>query len=181
MSRKLSTLVGFARGINVPVTYLPVIHNDVPISGQSTPRMSPLAQEFAVLWLEQLGTRAALMVLDDRLVTCAMLHAEYLHSRTGDQLLVSMHRGRNGSYANQRALEAGYLLPLEYAASANNIESCAREANGAQAALDGLLASEAHGPHLRGEDGFSDRTHFGIGAAGDDFVVVICPPEQISV
>lgn len=154
--------------------HLPAIHSNAPV----TPRMSPNAIAFAVAWMEALDERAEYMLLDDRLVTAAQNHAIYLDSRTGDELLQSMHRGRDGSYSNQRALEAGFRLPSEYSANANNIESCARNGGGPQAALTGLLNSDNHRPHLLGENGFADRTHYGVGNVGDDYVALACPPEE---
>lgn len=155
-------------------TFLVAIHNEQAApAGQSDP-----AAEFVRLWLEALPPeRRAIVRRDDRLMACALLHANYLHSRTGAELLQSMHRGVGGSYSNGRVLVCGYRLPPEYRPDANNVESCARDAGGPQAALDGLLASPAHRPHLLGEVGFSDRVVWGIGQAGDDYVVLICPEE----
>jgi hypothetical protein len=158
------------------ITRLPFIGANVPVTAEGV-LLSPLAHDFAKLWLQRLGARANVMRVDNRLVLAAQFHAIYLASRQGNELLQSMHVGMNGSYSNDRVLDAGYRLPREYKRGHNNVESCARDAGGPQATLDGLLASPAHHDHLMGVNGFSDRVVWGVGQAGDDYVVLICPEE----
>lgn len=150
-------------------TYVPYIANNALAHAK--------AAEFELEWLATLGARAKLMRPDNRLMRCAADHAAYLASRMGDQLLQSMHVGEGGSYSNGRVLASGYKLPSAYSPLRNNVESCARDAGGPDAALAGLLASPAHHDHLMGIGGFSDRVVYGIGQSGDDWVVLICPVE----
>lgn len=88
--------------------------------------MTSAARAFAAAWLALHGERAARMRVDARLVQAAQDHAEYLASRTGDQLKQSMHRGRGGSYSNQRVAATGYRLPSHWQLDANYVESCRR-------------------------------------------------------
>lgn len=147
--------------------------------------MSFNVQLFALAWMKSLGERAELMVLSDKLVTAAQLHAVYLDSRTEAEIAEranvphASHYGRDWSTPNERVRAQNYTLPSNYPVKGNHVESNARDGNGPQAALEGLLHSDAHRPHLLGIDGFSDRVVFGIGCSGDDYCVVICPAEQI--
>lgn len=159
--------------------YLPSIHSNAPVTG---PRMSPNAQAFAVAWMEALDERAEFMLLDDRLVTAATLHAAYLDSRTPAEIAEranvphASHYGRDWSTANERIRRVGYALPNNYPLQGNNVESNARNPSPIDA-LNRLLASEFHGPHLRGEGNFARQTVYGVGNAGDDYCCLTAPPE----
>jgi len=122
--------------------------------------------------------RAAIMHSDKRLRACAQAHAEYLASRTGGELLQSMHIGEGGSYSNGRVLACGYQLPSDYSPTKNNVESCAYDDGSPQEVLQGLLNSPAHRDHLLGLNGFSDRVVYGIGHSGSYWVILICPKEE---
>lgn len=155
------------------------------VFGDLIPRMSPNAQAFAVAWMDALPVaRRELMVLDDRLVTAATLHAFYLDSRTPEEIAEranvshASHYGRDWSTANERVRRAGYTLPDNYPEQGNSVESNARNPNGALAALESLLASEFHGPHLRGEGGYAGQTVYAVGNCGFDYVCLTCPPEE---
>lgn len=157
--------------------FLPAIHSNAPVVGQG---MSANAMIFAVAWMEALDERAEYMLLDDRLVTAAMLHAIYLDSRTPAEIAEranvshASHYGRDWSMSNDRVLDAGYKLPREYERGHNNVESCARNPDPIDA-LNRLLASEFHGPHLRGEGNFSPQIFWGVGNCGDDYVALTAP------
>lgn len=161
---------------------LPAIHNNAPVIGQGEP-MSPRAQEFADAWMLALGERASIMVLDDRLTTAAQLHSEYLDSRTEQEIAEranvshASHYGRDWSMSNDRVLDAGYRLPIDYKRGHNNVESNARNPDPIDA-LNRLLASEFHGPHLRGEGGYARQVVYGVGAQGLDYVALTAPPED---
>lgn len=171
---------------------LPQVYGMTTVTGQGNTNarayasMNERAKDFAEAWLMLLGDGAApaggermfKMVCDTRLVQCAQLHAEYLASRTGDQLLMSMHRGRDGSYANQRVLASGYKLPSDWPAQANYVESVARDGRDPGEVAISLAAHEGHRQHLLGIDGFEGHVVYGVGAAGDDYVCVICPPPE---
>jgi hypothetical protein len=157
-------------------------HNWLPIISKPEPRidicgMNSKASTFATLWLRVLGDRRSRMRCDSRLVRAAQKHAEYLSSRTGDQLLQSMHIGRNGSSSNQRARTEGYHLPDYYPVDANNIESCTRTSDKAQDALNNLLNSPHHYDHITGQGWYADHIVYGFGFSGNDWVIVIAPSE----
>lgn len=160
--------------------YLPQVYANDAIAGQGEPHlMNAAALAFAVAWLGLLGERRARMRCDSRLVAAAQLHADYLAQRTGDALQMSMHRGEGGSFANERVAASGYRLPANYDAQANNVESCAR--NGADPATVAitLAAHEGHRQHMLGLGGFEGHVVWGCGAAGDDYVILICPEEAL--
>lgn len=154
-------------------TYLPSILSDAPIQAQAMP-----IELFVELWMQALGDRAADMRKDGGLMLCARLHAEYLDSRTGDELLQNMHMGYGGSLSNDRVLDAGYCLPSYYERGENNVESCSRHNGTPSEVLAAFLASPAHHDHLIGVGGFSSHTVYGIGNCQADWVIVICPPEE---
>lgn len=138
-------------------------------------------QEFISAWLTALGERAKLMLSDDRLVNAAMQHAIYLDSRTPEEIEErknvdhASHYGRDWSTAHERVRRSGYALPENYPIQGNSIESNARNPDPVDA-LNRLLESEFHGPHLRGEGGYSGQVVFGVGNAGNDYVILTAPP-----
>lgn len=161
--------------------YLPQVHGTLSLAGEGEQQLMPSrAIAFALAWLGLLGERRELMDFDHRLAEAAQLHAAYLDSRTGDQLLLSMHRGRSGSYANERVWASGYRLPEDWNPQANMVESCARDGRDPATAAVSLAAHEGHRQHMLGENGFVDHVVWGVGCAGDDYVCVICPPEQVT-
>lgn len=158
--------------------FLPFIANGETVYPMG---MSERAATFADAWLALLPpARLAIMRFDSRLAQCATEHAEYLAQRTGDQLLVSMHRGRDGSYSNQRVLETGYRLPSGengYQPNANNVESCARDGRDPATVAVSLAGHEPHRSHMLGLPGFEDRVVWGIGNCEADWVFLACPEE----
>lgn len=167
----------------MPVQYLPAIHSNAPVAGTALP-MSPNAMSFTVAWLAALpDNRRTQMVLDDRLTTAAQNHAIYLDSRTPEEIAEranvshASHYGRDWSMSNDRVLDAGYRLPIEYKRGHNNVESCARNPDPIDA-LNRLLASEFHGPHLRGEGGYARQTVYAVGNCGSDYCCLTAPPEE---
>lgn len=156
--------------------HLPSIYNEfAAIEG-----MSPNAATFADAWMQALGERAFLMRVDERLVRAAELHAAYLDSRTEqeiaerDHIPHASHYGRDWSTANERVRRAGYALPDYYPKQGNNVESNARNLDPIDA-LNRLLDSEFHGPHLRGEGGYARQVYWGCGNVGDDYVALTAP------
>lgn len=160
-------------------TFLPAIHSNAPVTGQG--EMDARAEAFAEAWLALLPeARRNIMRFDSRLAACAQSHAEYLAQRTGDELLQSMHRGEGGSYPNSRVIAAGYMLPSGpngYDPFKNNVESCARDSRDSATVAVSLANHEPHRQHMLGLPGFEDRTVWGIGVSGDDWVFLACPPE----
>lgn len=160
------------------VYYLPGVYNESDaISGQGEP-MDARATAFAQAWLSLLPpARLSLMRFDSRLAECARLHAEYLHSRTGDALNQSMHVGRGGSMPNGRVIASGYALPREYSPLKNNVESCCRDGRDPAIAARSLAEHEPHKSHMLGLVGFEDRVVWAVANAGDDWVFIAAPPE----
>lgn len=140
--------------------------------------MTAAARAFAAAWLALHGERAARMKPDARLIACAQDHAEYLASRQGEALKVSMHRGRGGSYSNQRVAATGYRLPSHWALDANYVESCRRGVGlpGEQARK--LAAHAEHRDHMLGLGHFADFTVYGVGSCQQDYVCIRCPVEE---
>lgn len=153
-------------------TYLPSIHNEQPIAAQSD-----AVATFIRVWMALLGERAKVMRPHDILMRVAQEHANYLDSRTGDQLQQSMHVGRNNSMPNDRVLDAGYVLPEKYYRGVNNVESCARDPRDPAIVLVELANHDAHYNHLHCVNGFESHTVYGVANVGDDWVVLVCPPE----
>ncbi len=135
------------------------------------------AYMFTVMWLQELGDRRNRMRCDHRLVSAAQKHAEFLSSRTPEQEKLSMHIGRNGSYANERARAEGYKLPDYYDNDANNIESCYRGGTKPENVLHGFLNSPPHYNHIMGQGWFEDHIVYGVGYSVNDWVVLIAPVE----
>lgn len=139
---------------------------------------------FISLWMRQLSGRADKMVLDDRLMVAAQRHAEYLDSRTPEQIAAlpknghGSHTGANNSTPNQRVRAEGYRLP-EWHGNGNTVEFNARTHKGAKAALELLLNSQYHRPGLMGEGFWEPATHIGVGHFGNDWVVIAAPAEEI--
>lgn len=152
-------------------TRLPQVYKDAPVT--------PTA-EFIRLWMQAIGERALLMRPDSRLAKCASDHAAYLASRTEAQIEAladdghGSHVGIDGSTPNQRVRAAGYKLPVWHG-DGNTVEFNTRTHRGPARALELLLGSDAHGPALRGEDGWQEATVYGVGHAGHDWVVLVCP------
>lgn len=154
-----------------------VTHGPKLVSGAGDPcGMNDLAARFAALWLAGLGERAVRMVCDARLVAVAQAHADYLTGRSGVELQASMHVGRGGSTPNQRVRTGGYKLP-EWHGEDNTCESCVRSSFNPLRALEILLASSHHRPHLMGEGFWAASVVYGIGQVGADWVILIAPPE----
>lgn len=159
--------------------YLPDIHGNINVTIEGEGEMNDRAQAFANAWFALLPPeRQKLMRYDYRLGAAAQAHAIYLSNRVGDQLLQSMHVGIGGSMPNGRVRAMGYRLPKEYAENKNNVESCARDGRDPATVAVSLANHEPHKSHMLGIDGFSDRTVWGCGSAGFDYVIVICPPEE---
>lgn len=155
-------------------TYLPSIHNEQPIAAQS---VGEAVATFIRVWMALLGERAKVMRPNDILMRVAQEHANYLDGRVGDQLKQSMHIGINGSYPNDRVLDAGYRLPIEYRRGINNVESCARDPRDPATVLVELANHDAHRNHMLCINGFESHIYYGVGNAGDDYVAITCPPE----
>lgn len=156
-------------------TYLPFVAHDAQASK---------AAEFVRLWLaELLEERRALMRPDARLFACAQAHAEYLASRTPEQIAAlpddghGSHVGRNGTTPNQRVRAAGYRLPAWHG-DGNTVEFNTRTYRGAARALALLLGSDAHRPALLGQGFWGPAIYYGFGQAGDDYVTLFCPEEE---
>lgn len=156
---------------------LPRIYGNAPQAAGERP-MNDRAARFAVAWMDLLGDRARDLILDDRLVTAAQEHANYLASRA--DTLPSMHIGRNGSKANARVLAAGYPLPSHYEPDTNNVESCSRSWHDPATTAKLLAAHDTHVDHMMFLGGFSYHTHWGVGSAGNDGVYYVCltAPEE---
>lgn len=155
---------------------LPLAYGNA-VTAQGDTRMTPAALAFAEVWLARLGDRAARMVCDDRLVVCAQQHAEFLAERTPAEQRQSMHVGRGGTTPNQRVRMAGYRL-LAWHGNKNTVESCTRSWDALAETVDDLMASPSHHDHLWGVGWYAEHTVWGIGAAAEYFVVVICPRES---
>lgn len=161
-------------------TYAPFIANEQPApAGQSD-----AAAEFVRLWLDVLPPeRRALVRADSRLMRCAEQHAQYLASRTPEEIAErahvpnATHYGRDWSTPNERVRASGYRLPREYPEKGNHVESNATTCVDAKQALAVLLKSDSHRPHLLGEVGFTDRVVYGCGNSGSAWVYLGCPPE----
>jgi len=138
--------------------------------------MNGRAERFAALWLAMLGERAQNMRCDARLVEAAQDHASFLAEDIYGETRVSMHTGRSDSTPNQRVGWTGYKLP-DWHGNGNTVESVALVYDEATVALEMLLSSDAHRPHLLGEGFYEASTVYGIGQVGGYWVVLICPPE----
>lgn len=162
-------------------THLPFVANEPSVTTQGNEYgLTARAYLFAMAWLQLLSDeRRALLQFDERLVRAAQEHAEYLDSRTGLQLLESMHLGRDGSWSNGRVMEAGYRLPRGYSSVKNNVESCSRDSDEPANVALRLAGHEPHRSHMLGLDGFVDRVVWGIGNAGDDYVFIAAPMEAL--
>lgn len=145
--------------------------------------MNARAAAFAQAWLALLGTRAAIIRVDDRLVRCAQDHAEYLDSRTPEEIaaranvLHAMHRGRDWSWSNRRVLDAGYRLPSNYPPDKNFVESCARHWDTPAKVAVYLANHDTHYDHMHGIGGYAASVVYGVGVAGRDYVALAAPPE----
>lgn len=164
-------------------TYFPSVHGNINVTAEGE-LMTPNAQKFAEAWLSILPQeRRALMRLDRRLVFAAQLHAIYLDSRTQEEIEArkdvknASHYGRDWSTPNERVRAQGYRLPANYPIKGNMVESNARDYGGPLSALQTLLDSPSHRPHLLGEPGFTDRVVYGFGCEGGDYCCLICPEE----
>lgn len=146
--------------------------------------MSEVAATFVDAWMAKLPeSRRKLMRSDPRIIRAAQLHAEYLAARTQEEIEArahvknASHYGLDWSTPNERVRAQGYKLPSNYPLKGNMVESNARDGGGPLSALQTLLDSDAHRPHLLGEPGFSDRVVYGVGVAQDDYCVLACPEE----
>jgi hypothetical protein len=164
----------------IPAVYGPTAPPEPPKIGT----MTVLAYDLSVLWMEKLGNRKHRMQVDERLVKAAQKHAEYLVGRTEEQMNDHPHRGRHGSWANQRVEREGYHLPKHYPMEANHVESAVSGDQGkgefeslATFALRTLLDSPHHFQHIMGMGFFEPHTRYGVGQAGSQFVIVTAPPE----
>lgn len=157
------------------VTRLPSIHNEQPIAAQTD-----AVATFIRVWMALLGERAKVMHPNEILMRVAQEHANYLDSRVGDQLKQSMHIGINGSYPNDRVLDAGYRLPDGYRRHVNNVESCARDGRDPATVLIELANHDAHRNHMLCINGFESHVFYGVGNSGADWVCITAPPEAIS-
>lgn len=161
-------------------TLLPAIHNEPSVATQGEVWMNERAAAFADAWLSLLSReRLSLMRYDSRLAMCAQDHAEYLDSRTGLQLLESMHLGKFGTLSNERAIAAGYELPDAYRPHANNIESCSRDSRDPATVLLALAAHETHYAHMHCVNGFELHLFYGVGNCNDDWVAITAPMEAL--
>lgn len=134
------------------------------------------AARFEALWMALLAERAAQMTCDERLVAVAQAHADYLIGRSGSELEQSMHFGRGGSTPNQRVRAGGYRL-LDWHGGGNTCECCVRASDDAAQALNILLGSAHHRPVILGEGFWEASVVYGVGQAGTDWVILVCPPE----
>lgn len=164
-------------------TYLPSIYGNFSIVAEG--EMSENAKVFIGLWLALLPPeRRALMRYDYRLGIAAQLHAVYLDSRTPEEIDAlpddghGSHIGENNSTPNQRVRAAGYALP-ESQGDGNTVEFNTRTHRGPARALELYMGSDAHRPALMGEGFWQPATVYGIGQFGDDWVVLVCPPEEV--
>jgi hypothetical protein len=157
------------------VVHLPYVATGSAPTGQAMP---PNAAEFVALWLARLGDRAAIMVQDPRHTLAAQLHADWLPTRTPEQMEQSGHIGQGGSTANERLRAQGVILPSHYADVGNNVESYGRNHGGPLAALDALLASPAHREHLLGEGWYADQLLYGVGFCEAYYVYMASPPDS---
>jgi hypothetical protein len=153
--------------------WLPSVH------GEGIGGTNDNALAFTDAWLQRLGARATLMRPDVRLMRAAGLHAEFLAS-LGDDIGGSAHFA-GGSSPNRRVRAQGYRLPDFYPNDNNNCESWARNWVGPHDALERLFLSEWHRPMMAGErinDWFWEpQVVYGVGQAGNDYIVLACPPE----
>lgn len=156
-------------------TRLPQVYGNDDAEGAKTAIV-----EFVRLWMDAIGNRAEDMHADWRLIACAAQHAAYLASRTEAQIEAladdghGSHVGMDGSTPNQRVRAAGYRLP-DWHGDGNTVEFNTRTHRGPARALELLLGSDAHGPALRGEGWYVGHVMYGVGHAGHDWVVLVCP------
>lgn len=165
-------------------TYLPRIQIDYGSGVSTLCGMNQRSIAFVEAWLSLLGDRAKILHCDERLVQCAQDHASYLNSRTEEEIAAlagvshAMHRSRDGRLSNRRVRDAGYHLPDYYPDDKNSVESCARNDAVPDIAAKQLAEHTEHHDHLYGIGSFfSKQTVYGVGNAGDDWVILICPPE----
>lgn len=159
-------------------TYLPNIRNELA----AVQGMNSNAVSFTDAWMQVLDARAKLMRVDERLVRVANDHALYLSQRTPEQIEAlpddghGSHVGLNNSTPNQRVRAAGYRLPESHGGG-NTVEFNARTHKGPLRALELYMGSDAHRPALMGENFWEPATVYGVANVGDDWVVLVCPPE----
>lgn len=161
----------------MPKIFLPSLHNDEPeLEPVILPcGMNPVAWEWTQHWLARLGSRAKKMKCNERLVDAAQSHAEWLSKNYSKER--SMHIGKDGSKANQRARRAGYRLSSQYGDS-NTIESASKTSKGPAKSVENLFNSPAHKKHLTGDGWYENSTVYGIGAAGNIYIALVSPPED---
>lgn len=165
--------------------YLPQIANEPDILAQGYyAGMTLRAYRFAVAWLGLLGERAKIMQVDERLVKCATDHAEFLHSRTPEEIearkdaKAAMHMSRDGTMSNARVVNAGYRLPEWWPLDKNSVEACARDWHDPAIVAVSLAHHDAHHDIMFGIGFWEPSVVWGAGCAGDDYCIVICPPES---
>lgn len=73
------------------------------------------------------------------------------------------HTDSLGRSPNERVLSGGFTLPDHYPPVGNTVESLVAGTDSPRAALDALLRSPSHGPHVRGEGDFLLHKRIGIG------------------
>lgn len=72
------------------------------------------------------------------------------------------HVGEDGTTPNELARRAGCVLPGDYAAKGNNIESLVAGTDDPAVAFNALATSPKHSDHLFGRGWFRPQRHFGI-------------------
>lgn len=75
------------------------------------------------------------------------------------------HVDAEGVSANEYARRAGCVLPADYAARGNNVESLVAGTDNAVIAFAALAGSEKHAPHLFGRGWFRHQRQYGIALA----------------
>lgn len=166
--------------------FLPSIANEQPVSGQAGQwGMNDGAWHFAQVWLDLLGERAHIMRVDQRLVACAAAHAEYLDSRTPEEIASLSHiehlmhyNHHTGKRSNQRVLDAGYRLPDFWDKDKNYVESCARNNKEPAEVAVSLAYHDTHHDHMFGVGWYAGHTVYGVGNCNADWVFLACPPES---
>lgn len=163
----------------MPRQYLPSVFGNESVQGGGANTKAVAA---AAAWLAMQGN-ASQITFDDRLHRAAQKHAEYLNSRTPEEIAeradvpYASHYGKDWELANKRVMDEGYVLPEGYKSDKNNVESIARSDKEPAVVPVDLAAHDTHHDHMMGLGGFATCTVFGVGCVGNDYVFVRCPTE----
>lgn len=167
--------------------FLPSVFGNEQVTGtEGNPMgLNPKAIAAAEAWFNLQGEARSNITFDERLNRAAQKHAEYLNQRTPEDIAAradvknASHYGLNWDLANERVLNEGYSLPSNFLPDKNNVESISRSWKEPAVVVVELAAHESHEAHMLGLYSFATQTVFGVGCAGEDYVFLRCPPEEV--